>query len=481
MVFFKAENLTFQYPDSNKKALDNVSVTVNKGDFVLVMGKTGSGKSTLLSLINPAVSPYGRREGKAEVNSKSIGYVAQSPENTFVSAQVRGELAFSLENIKADNNTIALKIGEIASFFNLTELLDREISTLSGGEKAAVSIAAAMINDADAIILDEPTSQLDSKASFELINILKRLNSELGVTVIMSSHQSDGIIDACDKLMVLDRGKCIFYDKPENVNDSVLPFYPLSARLFDSHPLTVKEAVKYAPSLCEKPCEKQAISREIVRLKNITFAYGKNTPDVLDRLNFSAYEGKIHCVIGSNGSGKTTLLKVIAGIKKPYSGKVKIDGKIAYLPQNPRYLFTKDTVGEEIDPDSAKAFGLDEHMTQHPYDLSVGQMQKLALAILFKQDFDILLLDEPTKALDVFNKNDLAVFLKNLGKTVIMVSHDLDFVGDTADFVSFLSDGVITIAGERRQVLSSLNFYTTQLRRITKGCLDCAVSAEDLE
>lgn len=480
MVLFETENLTFVYPESTENALINVNIKINKGEFIVIMGRTGSGKSTLLRLLNPAVAPFGTIMGSINAGTKKLAYAGQNPDITFVSENVRSELAFALENQRLGNNDIALRLGEVSSFFNLAHLLDRNISSLSGGEKASVAIAAAMINNADAVILDEPSAQLDSKSSYELINLLKRVNDELGVTVIITTHISDGLIDKCDRLIVLDKGSVIYDDKPENVTDSVLPFYPVSARLFESRPLTVKDAIPFAEGLSEKPTEKTAISAEIVNLKNITFAYDKRGRDILDRLDFKAYEGKIHCIIGANGSGKTTLLKVIAGIRKPYSGKVKVNGRIAYLPQNPHFLFTKDSVGDEIDKSTADKFGLADKLNMHPYDLSGGEAQKLALAILSRQQYDILLLDEPSKALDVFYKKELIDYLKALGKTVIIVSHDLDFVGDAADYVSFLSDGIITLAGERRQVLSNLSYYTTQVRRMTASHLTAAVSTGDL-
>lgn len=480
MVLFKTENLTFAYPHATEHALSNVNLEINKGDFIVLMGRTGSGKSTLLRLLNPVLAPFGKTEGIIEIKTKKTGYVGQNPDITFVSENVRSELVFALENQRMSNNDIALRLGEISSFFNISHLLDRNISTLSGGEKATVAIAAAMINNADAVILDEPTAQLDSKSAYELINLLKRVNDELGVTVVITTHLSDGLIDKCDRLIVLDNGSVIFDDKPEKVNDEVLPFYPLSAQLFDERPLTVREAVAFAYRLREKPLESSSISSEMVNLKNVTFAYEKKGRDILEKLDFKAYVGKIHCVIGANGSGKTTLLKIIAGIKKPYSGKVRVNGRAAYLPQNPNYLFTKDTVGDEIDIETAEKFSLNDKLNMHPYDLSGGQTQKLAMAILSKQQYDILLLDEPSKALDVFYKKELITYLKSLDKTIIIVSHDLDFVGDIADYVSFLSDGVITIAGERRQVLSSLSYYTTQVRRITASHLTSAVSTEDL-
>ena len=481
MVLFKTEGLSFAYPDAALNALNKVSFEVNKGEFILVMGKTGSGKSTLLKMLVPELAPFGKITGDIINHSKSVGYVPQNPELSFVSETVRGELAFAPENQRLDHTAIALRIGEIASFFNLTSLLDRKISTLSGGEKAAVAIAAVLAGNVDAVILDEPLAQLDSKAAGDLIHLLKRINDELGVTVILSSHLSDGVINLCDRLLVLNKGSIIFDDKPTKVNDAILPFYPLSAKLFAGHPLTVKNAIACADSLKEKPMKKTDKSDEVIVLKNITFAYGRKEPDILDGLCYKAYMGRIHCIIGANGSGKTTLLKIIAGIKKPYSGKCKVNGRIAYMPQSPQYLFTKDTVGEEISADTARRFELDNELKRHPYDLSGGQQQKLALAILAEQEYDILLLDEPTKALDVFYKNEFIRYIKSLNKTIIIVSHDLDFVGDIADYVSFLSDGIITLNGERRQVLSNLSFYTTQVRRITKNILTSAVSVEDLE
>lgn len=480
MALFKTENLTFKYPNTTDLALNNISIEINEGEFVILMGKTGSGKSTLLKHFIPAIAPHGELNGSIDVSAGSVAYVPQNPDTSFVSDGVRGELVFLLENQGLDNNSIALKIGEIVSFFNLSNLLDRKISTLSGGERVTVAIASAMVGGADAILLDEPTAQLDSKASYELINLLRRVNDELGVTVIMSTHLSDGVIDLCDKLLVLENGQLVFDNPVQELNDNVLPFYPLSARLFDSHPLTVKKAIPCACDLKEKPIIKPDITEEIVTLKNITFSYSKNERDILDALSFKAYKNKIHCIIGANGSGKTTLLKVIAGIKKAYSGKLKVKGVTAYLPQNPRFLFTKDFVSDEIDLQTAKKFDLDKYMNHHPYDLSSGQQQRLALAILSNQKYDILLLDEPSKSLDVFYKKELISYLRTLNKTVIIVSHDLDFVGDIADYVSFLSDGVITLNGERREVLSRLDFYTTQLRRITRNTLCSAVSTEDL-
>ena len=486
MASFKTENLSFTYPQRNKKALDGVSLNISDGEFIVVMGKTGSGKSTLLRLLKKDLAPFGNIEGSIDVSSSNIGFVPQNPDVTFVAQTVRSELAFALENMKMAGSDITVRIGEIASFFNLSDMLDRNISELSGGERAAVAIAGAMICDADALILDEPLAQLDPKATSQIISLLKRVNSELGVTVLISSHTSQGLADICDRIIIMDGGRIIFNESPDKIkyDDSSLDYLPVYTALFPERPLTVKEAIPLAENLKEKPLVMTEKSDIAVRVKNITFAYGKKERDILSNLSFKAYKGRVHAIIGANGSGKTTFLKVAAGIKKPLAGNVKVSGEIAYLPQDPRFLFTSDTVGEEIDAKTAGVFGLNEYLDSHPYDLSGGQMQKLALAMLSQTKFDVLLLDEPSRSLDVFAKRELKQYLKELalkGKTIIMVSHDLDFVGDTADYVSFLSDGVISVSGERRRVLSLLKFYTTQIRRITKFCLDSAVSVEDLQ
>lgn len=485
MVLFETKDLSFTYPKCDTPALCNVNLTVNSGDFAVLAGRTGAGKSTLLRLLNKKLAPFGSIDGDIIINAKMSGFVSQNPDTSFVAETVRGELAFALENMRMSSDSITVRIGETASFFDLSDMLDRKLADLSGGERAVTTIAAAMISGVDAIILDEPLAQLDPKASAQVISLLKRVNEELGVTVILSSHTLHGLIDCCDKVALMQNGKIAACGSPRDMaqQQSALEFFPIYTKMFSQRPLTVKQAIPLAKSLKEKTHDPMRKSDASVILKSVTFAYGKKEKDILSVLSYRAYKGCIHAVIGANGSGKTTLLKVIAGIKKPYSGRVKIDGKTAYLPQDPRYLFTRDTVGEEIDESTAEKFGLLPFLLRHPYDLSGGQTQKLALAILSQTDFDVLLLDEPSKALDAPSKRELTEYLRSvadLGKTVIIVSHDLDFVGDTADYVSFLCDGIISVAGDRRSVLSSLNYYTTTVRRFTARYLKSAVSSEDL-
>lgn len=485
MAIFEAKGLSFTYPLGNVKALNGVNTTINEGDFVLIMGKSGCGKTTLLKLLTTSLAPAGEISGEIKSSANSVGFVNQNPDLTFVSQTVRGELAFALENQGLTNCQIAVRIGELASFFNIADILDSDISNLSGGTRSTVAIAAAIINNSKALILDEPFSQLDPKATNELSSLLKRINDELGITIVMSSHSSAEVIDICDRIIIMENGEIVCDASPSDAvkNDKLLPYFPVYTSIFDERPLTVKAAVKLNKTLEEKPLTVEKEAKASVEAKNITFAYSKHDKDILSRLSYKAYEGKINCIIGANGSGKTTLLKTIAGIKRAYSGKVKANGKIAYMPQNVNYLFTKDRVADEISEDTARLLDLTNQLEQNPLDLSGGQAQRVAFGVLLEQNADILLLDEPTRSFDAFNKKTLAGLLRRLceqNKTIIIVSHDLDFVGEIADYVSFLSDGIISMSGGRREVLSSLGFFTTSVRRITASRLENAVAVEDL-
>ncbi|MGN1202384.1 MAG: ABC transporter ATP-binding protein, partial [Eubacterium sp.] len=277
MVLFKTEDLSFTYPKCKLKALDGVNFSISTGEFVLLMGKTGSGKSTLLRLLKRELAPFGNITGAVINNSRQTGFVTQNPDTSFVAENVRGELAFALENMKMKNEEIAVKIGEISSFFNLSDMLDKKLCELSGGERTVTAIASAMIFDADALILDEPLAQLDPKATARIIGLLKRVNEELGVTVIMASHTSDGIIDFCDRLVIMDGGSIILNDSPSVLKNNIaaLDYFPVYTSLFDERPLTVKDAIPFADILSEKPMENDEKAEASVILKNITFAYGK--------------------------------------------------------------------------------------------------------------------------------------------------------------------------------------------------------------
>ena len=474
MEAVRLESVSFAYPKSEYNALENVSFSLEKGSFSLVMGESGAGKSTLLSLLKKEIAPVGRLSGKIEVSSFA-GYICQNAEESIVCDRLRSELAFGVENQGKSVEEIDLLIAETAAYFNLESKLNSAVSELSGGEKQLVCLASVMMMKPEVLILDEPCAMLDPVSAERFATMIKKLHRDFNITVIMSEHSTDLLYSYADNILFFESGTLLSLCSPletleylEKNNKKMALSVPLSLRLKDKN-ITFKPL----PEKSESP--KSALSA-----KHLRFAYVKGR-DVLSNLNLELYSGKINAVIGCNGCGKTTLLKVLSGVKKSYSGKVKASGKTAMLTQNVKDVFTKETCGEEVRfgeiTDFLELSGLEG---RHPYDLSGGQAQRLALAKVLERNADIILLDEPTRGLDSVLKLKLGELLKRLcksGKTVLVVSHDLDFVGDFADYVSFMSEGRIAVTDEKRRFFASLSFYTTSASRLTGGS---AASTEDI-
>ena len=487
MAFLEIENLSFTYPNCDEKALDGVNISVSEGSFCLVVGKSGSGKSTLLRLLKKEIAPSGKISGKIKIVTDNIGFVSQNVESNIVTDTVSSELAFSLENKGVDREKAGLKIAETASYFNLNGVYNDKTDSLSGGTKQLLSLASVVISNPDMIIFDEPVSQLDPVSAENFLNTVLKLNREQGITVIISSHKIDRLLPIADKIIYLENGAAKVFDKPQRFADfllegendfkSILPAYTqvLSGAPIDF--ITAKKQISNT-QFAENHIDIIDDNEKALFAKNLCFAYKKGQKNVLFRLNFCAYKGKINAVVGANGSGKTTLLKILSGIYKPYSGKVKAYGKICYMPQNVKTMFLKDTVFEELDCDDIylKQFGLMHLKSRNPFDLSGGEEQRLAIAKIVKTGADIILLDEPTKSVDAPFKAELAEMLKSLcrkGKTIVIVTHDLEFAGRYCDFASFLFDSDIIVSDERKRFFANLDVYTTVLSRLTNGRAIC--------
>lgn len=490
MAVIEAKELTFTYPDRTLPAIENVTFSVNAGELVLLMGRSGSGKTTLLRLMKKEIAPFGKMNGVLECSSENIGFVFQNPNDSIITDNVISELAFSMENAGANSGSISRRIGECSAFFNLQDLLDKKTDALSGGEKQTVSLAASMMTSPDVLLLDEPCAHLDPVAEEKFVQVILRLNRELGTTVIISAHDPEKLLPFADRVMLLEEGRLSKCAPPADFalwlkkeNHEMLSAMPPGVRLFEQAPLTVREAIALSSSLSERS-EQEIPNREtVLELKRICFAYDKKGRDILFDLSYKAQQGRINAVIGANGSGKSTLLKVIAGVVKPYSGKVKTKLKAALLPQTVQFLFTHDTVGQEISASTAAGLGIDKLLNSHPLDLSGGEARLLGLGIVLETGAELLLLDEPTAGLDAVAKERLADELKCLcknGKTVILVTHDLEFAGKYADYVSFLCDKRLSEPAPRREFFSQMELYTTQVRRITRRYLKSAVSEEDI-
>ncbi len=473
MEAVKCKGVSFTYPENKIPALKNIDLDINGGEFVLMLGASAAGKSTLLKLFKKEIVPFGMLTGNIEISS-SVGYVSQNVDESIVCDKVRSELAFGLTNMGLSFDETELLIAETASYFNLEDKLDSEIASLSGGEKQLVNLAAVMIMKPDILLLDEPCSQLDPVAAERFVNLVKKLHGDFGLTVIISEHSTELLYDAADSVIVLDSGELIVKDSPEGVAKYLKN---------NSHKMFKVVPAKYRlGALSEKPYKAESEKPDIaLKCKNIGFAYEKGN-NVLSELSFNIYKNKINAIIGANGSGKSTLLKVISGVLKKQGGKVKTDLSVSMLTQNVYDLFTRERCADEVTFGKNTDFlEIDYIKERHPYDLSGGEAQRLALAMVLERGADIILLDEPVKGFDAPLKEKLGALLKKLcenGKTVVIVSHDIDFIGAYCDYCSFLSRGKIITTAERREFFSRLSFYTTSLSRLTKG--KC-VSFEDID
>ncbi len=463
-------SVSFAYPKSEYKALDSVSFSISKGDFCLVSGASAAGKSTLLSLIKKEIAPAGELGGEIEING-SVGYLRQNTDESIVCDRVRGELAFGVENLGKSSGEIELLIAETAAYFNLEDKLNSATAELSGGEKQLVSLASVMMMKPDILVLDEPCAYLDPVSAERFANMVKKLHSELGITVIMSEHSVDLLYGYADKILLLEKGSLTFEGTPEKT---------LSFLEKENNPMLAAVPVQFrykGKELNYNEMKENGENPEIaLNAKRLYFAYNKNS-FVLNDLSLDVYRGKINAVIGSNGCGKTTLLKVLSRVYKPYRGKVNSE-KLSMLTQNVKDLFTADRCGDEVTfGEITDYLEISDIKERHPYDLSGGQAQRLALAKVLEKNADIIILDEPTKGLDAVLKTKLGKLLKRLcsdGKTVLLVSHDIDFVGEWADYISFMSEGRIAVTDEKRRFFSSLSFYTTSLSRLSRGRAVCS-------
>ncbi len=525
MELLSIENLKFRYPKNNEWVINNLSLSVNKGEFVVLSGPTGCGKTTLFKLIKKELSPNGEESGKilfsgkekkeisALESAEGIGFVMQDPENQIVAEKVLNELSFYMENLGYPPATIAARVGELSNYFGLTPLIGKDTFHLSGGQKQLLALASVMTVFPDLLILDEPTSRLDPITAREFIATLKRINEELGVTVLLCEHRLEEVLPIADKFFYMENGAISFGGDPrsvclslsENGKEEILP---AAARIWcatgkkGEAPLSVREGKAYLEDYFTKktiacPIEKR--DEEALRASNVWFRYEKNEADVLCGVDFTVYRNEILTFVGGNGSGKSTVIKLLAGIKKPYRGQITLFGKnvrkirkeelyadnISYLPQDPTLLFVRDTVGEELGEEGrllGEEKGLKKLFNAHPHDLSGGEMQKCALVKLLSARPKILLLDEPTKGLDAESKKDLMCLLKDLKKTltVVIVTHDVEFAAEVSDRCALLFGGEVLPPAHPQKFFTENYFYTTSASRVARGIVDGAVTVEQI-
>ena len=529
MEILSCKNVAFKYNESTDYALSDCTFSVKKGEKVMLCGASGSGKSTLLRLLKRELSPRGELSGDITLMGKDrielsdresaekIGFVMQNPDSQTVCDKVSAELAFGLESFGVKSGEIQSRVGEMAAFFGIEPLYDRDISTLSGGQKQLVALCSVMVTDPDILLLDEPTAQLDPVAARELLGILDRLNKEMGVTIIIAEHDPEELFDSCDKILYLAKGKTEFFGTPaltakyfvENALEGFLPETAKTfARLCDDLPLNVRQGRAKLEKLGVTDIPKQAVTDTeraepyAMQCKNLWQRYEKNSPDILKGCDLGIRKGECYGLLGSNGGGKSTLLRVICGLCKPYMGAVSLFGKkqkaykngslfremLAFLPQEPVTMFVKESVREDLLQSGDKAavenvaqrMGIEHLLDRHPWDLSGGEIQKCAFAKILLADPKIIVLDECTKGMDSFAKKalgDTLLSLKAEGRTILLVTHDLEFAAQYCDRCGLLFDGKIAAEDNAVEFFSHNRFYTTAAARLTRGFFSGAVTS----
>ena len=578
MNLVEIKDFGFSYPESSRKVLEHVNLNIKEGTLNVIMGRSGCGKSTLLRQLKSVLAPAGEKEGEIlyrniplrdtdhRTQSQEIGFVMQNPDNQIVTDKVWHELAFGLESLGYDNATIRLRVAEMASYFGIQKWFYKNVSELSGGQKQLLNLASVMAMHPSLLILDEPTSQLDPIAASDFLETVKKINRDIGTTVLLTEHRLQDIIPYADRVFVMDEGTLFLEGKPREIGTKLKEQHhgmflsmPVPMQIYagtDSAltcPLTVsegrqwireyieekgikKEQIQQANQRLERQGEKNEnetagffghLKRQkentppAIQMKDVWFRYEKDSPDVIQDLSLEVKKGEFYALVGGNGTGKSTTLSLLGRVHQPYSGRIYLDGKdlrsfsdrklycgyLGVMPQNPQSIFLKKTVLEDlysviggkkekpsneypISMKKEKAIEgivslthLDGLLDRHPYDLSGGEQQRLALAKVLLLRPKILLMDEPTKGMDAEYKEELGGILKKLqshGMTIFMISHDVEFVAEYADTTGLFFEGNIVTSKKTRDFFAGNNFYTTAANRMARGLFPEAVTGKDV-
>jgi len=513
MSVLRVEHLTYRYPGIAWPALTDVSVSVEEGEFVVLAGESGSGKSTLLRAGSGLVPHFhgGEISGHVEVAgldtrdhgpgdlSAAAGTLFQDPETQVVMGTVRAELAFPLENRGFRSAAVARGVEEAALALGIAHLLDRPTHELSGGELQRVALGAALAGRPRVVLLDEPTSQLDPVAGDELVGLLRRLNEEWGTAIVLADHRLERCLAAADRVIALIGGEVACDAPPRDFLEWAATNAPAlqtpGARMFARAglrppPSGVKEAraTLRAHDLLPEPTTTPGAEPasgpgggrpaagaqpRALHVKHVWQELIKGRT-VLRDITLTLERGERVALMGRNGAGKSTLLRCAAGLLDPTRGRIESAGRVALLLQNPGDYLVHERVRDELAPEALAAAGLDSVADRHPRDLSGGESQRLALAIVLAGDEPpaAICLDEPTRGMDRARKGELAGHLREAassGAAVLVSTHDAEFAAATADRVVLLGDGAVLADGPAPEILSGGWYFTTETARILGG------------
>ena len=587
MNLVEVKDFSFSYPECSHKVLEHVNLKIKEGTLNVVCGRSGCGKSTLLSQLKTVLAPAGNTSGQIlyrgvslkdtdhRTQSQEIGFVMQNPDNQIVTDKVWHELAFGLESLGCDNATIRLRVAEMASYFGIQQWFYKNVAELSGGQKQLLNLAAVMAMHPSLLILDEPTSQLDPIAASDFLETVKKINRDIGTTVLLTEHRLQDIIPYADRIFVMDEGGVFMDGTPREIGTALgrqkhgmFLSMPVPMQIYGETrsrltcPLTVSQGRQWIQEYIEeKGITKEQIQQAnqrlagsthaqdnklpgetagsegkgilaglksrnhtpepAIQMKGVWFRYEKDSPDVVRDLSLEVKKGEFYALVGGNGTGKSTTLSLLSRVHQPYKGRIYLEGKdlrsfkdnqlycgyLGVMPQNPQSIFLKKTVLEDLysviggkKEKLSKEYNLSmkkekaiegivslTHLNglldRHPYDLSGGEQQRLALAKVLLLRPKILLMDEPTKGMDAEYKEELGGILKKLqshGMTIFMISHDVEFVAEYADTTGLFFEGNIVTSKKTRDFFAGNNFYTTAANRMARGLFPEAVTGKDV-
>jgi energy-coupling factor transporter ATP-binding protein EcfA2 len=505
------EGLGYCYPGSAQPALRGIDLSLGAGEFALLAGRSASGKSTLLRAACGLVPHFhgGEVSGRVEVAgvdtsehgpgelAAAVGYVSQDPETQVVSTTVRAEIELPLELRGAAAAARARAVEEVALALAIPHLLARSTDTLSGGELQRVALAAALVTRPRLVLLDEPTSQLDPVAGDELIWLLRRLNEEWGVAVLLAEHRLERCLAAADRVIAMEGGAISYDGEPRDFLAWAIDSDPVlatpSARLFslagiEPLPIGVRDAREIlaergeidAPVTLAAPAATR-LGPTALRATDlwVELDRGDAIHDVLRGLDLELGRGERVALMGRNGAGKSTLLRTAAGLLRPARGRVEVPGGCALLGQSPSDFLVRERVADELPGDVGRAalaaVGLGHAAEADPRDLSGGERQRLALAIALAGREEggsvpgLVCLDEPTRGMDRGRKDDLAELIERLarqGAAVLVATHDVEFAASFAERVVLLGDGEVIADGAVAEVLSGGWYFATEVARV---------------
>jgi len=495
--------VSFAYPDSTRAALDDVDLEVAPGELLVVIGASGSGKSTLLRAVNGLIphASGGRFGGEVEVFGRStrshhpreladvVGFVAQDPESQFVVDHVERDLAFVLENLGFSQEAMRRRVEEMLDALGIAHLRDRDPATLSGGERQRCVIAGALAAGPQALVLDEPTSQLDPQGADDVLAALVRLNHDLGTTVVLAEHRLERAAPLADRAVLVEGGHVGSPDLAGTVLGAY-PGAPAVTRLgralgWDPPPLTVRDARGFAARLpLDLPAPAAATATAapgdtLVSARGLRVVLGGRA--VVRAVDLELHAGDVIALFGRNGSGKTTLLRALADLQTVDAGSVDRHARVAYVPQNPNTMLFSPTVRRELE-ETLRLLGRADHgdvdgwldalhltelATHHPRSLSGGERQRVAIAAVAVGGAPVLFLDEPTRGMDAPSRSALEHAVHRHaagGGAVVLATHDVELAARIATHAIVLGDGEIVADGNARDVLAGSLFAPQVLR-----------------